>query len=204
MIKNIFPVNIVVKDYDLSEEFNIELKKSVETIFQKRLLDSGLTRDELGDTEFPLFTEENKKEFPVLNKMLEIMTEGFVELAESYNNNELDKNDILSSVQSNIGKLPFMQKGTYKKTHNHTGASAFAIFYLNDIDNDKHGGELILKDPAFHSNLGFHPPEEHGIETKKNRLIVAPGYIWHEVSPYLGDEERLSIVMNLDLKVNLQ
>jgi hypothetical protein len=67
----------------------------------------------------------------------------------------------------------------------------------------KHGGKLILKDPSFHSNYSFHPPEDYGIETRKNRLIVAPAYVWHEVSPYIGDEDRITVVVNLHLD-NLQ
>ena len=99
----------------------------------------------------------------------------------------------------NIGKLPIMKKGDYQRLHGHVNAVAFAIFYLTDVNNERQGGELILKDPSFNTNYGFKPPEDYAVETKKNRLVVVPGYIWHEVTPYTGDDDRITIVMNLCL-----
>jgi hypothetical protein len=37
----------------------------------------------------------------------------------------------------------------------------------------------------------------HEIETRAGRLIIAPSYIWHEVTPYYGKEDRLTAVSNL-------
>lgn len=38
-------------------------------------------------------------------------------------------------------------------------------------------------------------------ETKKNRMIIVPNYVWHEVSQYAGDDERLAIVLNCDMAI---
>jgi hypothetical protein len=95
-------------------------------------------------------------------------------------------------------KVPFMQNRMYKKLHSHVGCMAVGVFYFQDVDNDKDGGQLILNDPSFHLNYGFHSPNEHHIETVKNRLCVFPAYVWHQVGPYYGDNERRVMVIHLD------
>lgn len=199
MIKTIFPVNILVKDYDLPEQFTQELSSVIQSIFQSLMLEKGLSRKEIGDNEFPIFTEENMAAFPVLKQLREMFIDSFYELADSYEENILSRDLISRMVEKNVGKLPVMQKGEYKRLHNHFNTSAFAIFYLTDVDNDQHGGKLVLKDPAFHSNAGFHPPPDYEVETRKNRMVVAPAYIWHEVTPYTGDEDRVTVVINLHI-----
>jgi len=197
MIKTVFPVNVLIKDFEKQESFSSELSSCVQAIFQSQLIEKGLTRNEVGDNEFPVFTKENLEKFPVLKELQSIFVDGFFELANSFEENVLTKEMIAKMVSTNVGKLPLMKKGDYQRLHTHTSSIAFGIFYLTDVDNDRHGGKLILKDPSFHGNSSFHPPEDYEIETRKNRLIVAPSYVWHEVTPYSGDEDRITIVINL-------
>jgi hypothetical protein len=199
MIKTIFPVNILVKDYELPDSFSDDLSASIQAIFQVIMLENQISKEEAGDNEFPVFTEENMQTFPALRELRKMFVDGFYELASSFEGNTLTRENIETMVHANVGKLPLMQKGDYKRLHNHVNAVAFGIFYLSDVDNNKNGGKLILKDPSFHSNFSFHPPSDYEVETKKNRLVVAPGYIWHEVTPYLGDEDRITVVVNLHL-----
>lgn len=198
MITSIFPVNILVKDFDMPDSWLDEIEQITKSAFVNHKSENNLSYSDTGDNEVSLFTKNNLNQFPILSELTDIFVEGFYELASSYEDNQLTKEYIKERVLNNTGKLPFMKKGDYKMVHNHAKASAFAIFYLSDVDNIKHGGQLILRDPAFHSNYGFHPVQHYPIDTRKNRLIVVPGYIWHEVTPYTGDEERISIVMNLD------
>lgn len=199
MIKTVFPVNVLIKDHTMPDEFASELSSAVQAVFQSLMIEKGLSRDDIADEECPVFTKENLAAFPLLKQLQEIFIDGFYELANSYEENTLTRDMIAKMVSSNVGKLPLMKKGDYKRIHGHTNAVAFAVFYLSDVDNKRHGGELILKDPSFHSNYSFHPPEDHAIETKKNRLVVAPAYVWHEVTPYTGDEDRITVVVNLHL-----
>lgn len=199
MIKTVFPVNVLIKDHTMPDEFASELSSAVQAVFQSLMIEKGLSRDDIANEEFPVFTKENLAAFPLLKQLQEIFIDGFYELANSYEENTLTRDMIAKMVSSNVGKLPLMKKGDYKRIHGHTNAVAFAVFYLSDVDNKRHGGELILKDPSFHSNYSFHPPEDHAIETKKNRLVVAPAYVWHEVTPYTGDEDRITVVVNLHL-----
>jgi hypothetical protein len=198
VIKTIFPVNVVIKDHILDDSWNEEIKTIVLTIFKDYIAKNNVNKS-LTDDEIPLFTENNLNKFPILRELQDLFVNGFYELASSYNENILTKDMLKGMVSKNSGKLPFVKTGERKSLHNHIGASAFGVFYLNSIDNKKHGGELILRDPAFHSNLHFHPPETFSVETKRNRLVVAPAYIWHEVNTYTGSEDRLAVVINLDI-----
>jgi len=198
MIKTVFPVNVLIKDYELSEEFTNELVNAAQTIFHSLMTEKGLTRDQIADNEFPVFTEKNCQTFPALKQLQNMFVDGFYELASSYDENILTREMIEKMVSANVGKLPLMKNGDYKRMHGHTNASAFAVFYLTDVDNKKHGGQLILRDPSFHSNFSFHPPEDFVIDTKKNRLVVAPAYVWHEVTQYTGTHDRFAFVVNLE------
>lgn len=198
MLKNIFPVNIFVEDIERDEEWTETLKNISNAIFLKYLSEKNISKEVVTENEIPFFTEENLKEYPILKELQEIFIDGFYELAKSYDNNVLTRENVKKMVCQNTGRLPFMKKYDYKSTHVHVGSSAFAIFYLADVDNRKNGGKLILRDPSFNSNAHFKPIEKYEVETKANRLIVAPAYVWHEVTPYFGDEERLAIVINLD------
>jgi len=203
MIKTVFPVNVLIKDYDLSNEVTNELTSAVQAILHSLMTEKGLTRDQATDDEFPVFTEANCQAFPALKQLQQMFADCFYELASSYEGNMLTREMIDKMVSTNLGKLPVMKHGEYKRTHGHTNASAFAIFYLTDVDNEKHGGELILRDPSFHSNFSFHPPEDFAIATKKNRLMVAPAYVWHEVTPYTGTDDRLAIVIMINFDNNI-
>ena len=197
MIKTLFPVNILVKDYELPDSFSDDLSASIQAIFQIIMIENQISKEEAGDNEYPVFTEENMQTFPTLRELRKMFVNGFYELASSFEGNTLTRENVETMVHANVGKLPLMKKGDYKRLHSHVNTIAFGIFYLSEVDNNKNGGKLILKDPSFHSSPGFHPPSDYEVETKKNRLVVAPGYIWHEVTPYSGDEDRITIVVNL-------
>lgn len=198
MIHQLFPANIIIKDYSLDDRWNNEIDSIVQSAFVQHMASDQLSYAKTGDNELPLFTEENLKTFPILNDLRQMFVDGFYELAKSFPENTLTKQYVEQQVRLNTGKLPFMKKGDYKSVHNHLKASAFAIFYLTDVDNDTEGGELVLRDPSFHSNFQFHHSPEYRIPTKRNRLVIVPAYIWHEVTPYFGENTRTTIVMNLD------
>jgi hypothetical protein len=201
MIKNIFPVNIYTKDLNVDETWSKELENISKSIFLSYLAEKNITRKDITENEIPFFTKSNIEQYPIIKELQDIFIEGFYSLASSYDNNTLSQDDIEKMVCSNTGRLPFMEKYDYKPVHSHLNSSAFAIFYLTDVNNEKDGGKLILRDPSFNVIPNFRPKEKYEIETKKNRLIVVPAYVWHEVTPYFADEERLTIVINLDFSV---
>lgn len=83
--------------------------------------------------------------------------------------------------------------------HNHSGASAVAVFYLL-CDEDK-GGDLIIVDPRTNANRGhkpeFKPHFENKIYTPKSgEFIILPGYVYHHTNVFTGSI-RLAIPVDL-------
>jgi len=207
-VLSLFPSNVYVEDVNFSEEEYKELKIAIQAIFIMHEVISG-SHIETGEDSMPLYTEENIKTFPVLKKLKRAFIEGFLSLAQSFEKNNLTQIDVERMIDNHAGRLPIMRYGDYKKIHCHPGASAFGVFYLSDVDNEKEGGKLILREPSFHTNLGFHGRKTHEIETKACRLVIAPAHIWHDVTPYFGKEDRITVVSNLlyateDAMVNLR
>ena len=97
--------------------------------------------------------------------------------------------------------------------HSHPGSFWSAVFYVDDggIDADPSlGGELEFMDPRgpgpamYAPNLAF---GKYGlsvganelIRPKTGRLVMFPSWILHQVRPYSGTAERISIALNLSL-----
>lgn len=199
MIQTIFPTNIFIKDYEFSEDWNVSLSAFIKAHFTNAMVTSGnydITSDEI----YGVFTEENLKASKELRDLRELFVDGFYQLSQSFKTNKetpLNREQVSEGLQKTFGRLPFMKKGDVKRLHTHSDADAFGIFYLNDIDNEKDGGQLVLHDPSFNSLLFFRENRTMQISTKKHRLIIAPSSVWHEVYQYLGEEERITVVVNL-------
>lgn len=199
MIEKLFATHILVKDLEISTEDSAEIIALTKGMIEQYKAETSMTVKQIGEDSLPFFTTENLTKFPVLETLRQHFIDGFWELAKSYENNSFTRELIEEMVCSYTGRLPIMQKGDFKHAHNHPGASSFAILYMSDIDNKKHGGELIIHDPTWSSNVGYTNNQNYKVETKKHRLVVAPGNVWHSVTAYTGDEDRIAIVFNLDI-----
>jgi hypothetical protein len=196
MIHNLFPTRVLINDDCLSADQLTELSLAINVVFAMHEAVTG-SHVVTGEDSMPLFTDENMKNFPVISDLKNVFLEGFNELAQSDPNNALTSDEIEHMFNLHSGRLPIMREGDYKKLHAHPGTTAFGVFYMSDVDNEKDGGKLILRDPSFHVNPGYRSDMTHEIETRAGRLIIAPSYIWHEVTPYYGKEDRLTAVSNL-------
>lgn len=202
MIQTIFPVNILIKDYEFSDEWNSSLSAFIKSHFTKSLELSG-DYEMAGDEDYGVLTPENLQNSKELLDLRELFVDGFYELSKSFTSNKekpLTKEIISDSICVNFGRLPFMKTGDVKHIHTHEYSEAFGIFYLNDIDNEKHGGELVLHDPTFNNLAFFRENRIMKIPTKKHRLIIVPSSVWHEVYQYTGNIERTTVVVNLRIK----
>lgn len=199
MIEKLFATHVLIKDVEISESESSEVVNLIDAMIGQYKAETSLSMEKIGENSLPFFTPENLEKFPVLKKIREHFINGFWELAQSYENNSFTKEVIEELVCRYTGRLPIMQSGDFKRAHNHVGASAFAILYMNDVDNSRHGGELLLHDPSWSNNVGYVNEQIYKVETKKHRLIVAPANVWHSVTSYNGNEDRIAIVFNLDI-----
>ena len=106
-------------------------------------------------------------------------------------------------------------KGEQTLVHNHN-ADVVGIYYARTAGNDRPpvhrpgaeddyfevgDGVLILHDPRFNANLtaGF-GRDYVKIFPRPGLMLLFPGYLWHSVTPHLGEARRLSLAMNFTLR----
>ena len=208
MIVSPFYSKLLVKDFDLPDAWTdeliftlkfLELNKEENCSFTRSLQDSELRKhfifDSFKSTKPYIIHEETAKQHPVIADLRNIFIEGFCELNREFNDQYAE--DYLRTVYlKDSGNFAVLKTGNRVGAHNHPSI-AFAIFYLTDVDNEHDGGELVLYDPSFNHQKHFVSPKEIKIKTKKNRLIIGPANVWHEVTPYYGSEDRMCAVIDL-------
>jgi hypothetical protein len=108
-------------------------------------------------------------------------------------------------------------KGEFTLVHNHN-ADLVAVYYvrtartdrpavfLPDPDGDSdyfaaEDGALVLHDPRFNANLAAVQVSDYAkVFPRPGLMVVFPGYLWHSVTPHLGEEHRLAISGNFHLR----
>ena len=98
--------------------------------------------------------------------------------------------------------------------HSHPGSFWSAVYYVDDggIDADPAlGGELEFMDPRgpgpamYAPHLAFAMPGGRSVGANElvppqaGRLVMFPSWVLHQVRPYRGNAERISIAFNLSL-----
>lgn len=208
MIVTPFSSKIVVKDYDMPDAWTDELITTLRFLAANKAVTCSLTRSLEDETMAQLFRYDGQKStkpyiiheeaaqgFKVIADLREIFLQGFLDLNKEYNN-QYSEEYIREQYKKDSGNFAVLEAGQRVGLHNHPSIG-FAIFYLTDVDNETDGGELILYDPSFHCNKHFHPPKDLRIKTKKNRLVIGAADVWHEVTPYNGQHDRMCAVIDL-------
>ena len=105
------------------------------------------------------------------------------------------------------------RSGHANEFHSHPASFWSAVYYVDDggIDADPAlGGELEFMDPrgpgpamyaphlAF-GNAGLSVGANETIRPKSGRMVMFPSWVLHQVRPYRGTAERISIALNLSL-----
>lgn len=107
------------------------------------------------------------------------------------------------------------QKGDSNNAHTHPGALWSCVYYVDDgadgISTNV-GGELMLEDPRFPMNVMYTPNlllkntdgsvqyAQHTVIPKTGMMVIFPSWLRHNVRPYLGNKDRISIAFNLMVK----
>jgi uncharacterized protein (TIGR02466 family) len=105
------------------------------------------------------------------------------------------------------------RSGHGNEFHSHPGSFWSGVYYVDDggIDADPAlGGELEFMDPrgpgpamyaphlAF-GKLGLSVGANETVRPKSGRLVMFPSWVLHQVRPYGGNAQRISIAFNLGL-----
>lgn len=176
MIQKCYESSIWIEQFYDSKEFNQDVLNTTKAI-------AATTPEPVADHNVNLWVNNN------MRTIRERFVDGFTSLCIDYGestNFDIDSMNIINP----------MKFGDFKSCHTHDVIDAFGVYYLNESDN---GGKLRLYDPRFLNKKSFAREPYIEIKPRTGMMIVAPYYIWHEVTPYLGEETRYSLVCNMVL-----
>jgi hypothetical protein len=109
------------------------------------------------------------------------------------------------------------EKGEFTLAHNHN-ADLVGIYYVKTADYgrppvaipDPDGeydyfaaddGILMLHDPRFNANLAAVRSDDYvKVFPKAGLMLIFPAYVWHSVTPHLGEFKRLALSVNFRLR----
>ena len=174
MLYDHFKSAVWIHQFENNEEFNQDVLNTAKAI-------AAITPEPVADHNVDLWVSDNMRKVRSYFKM------GFDALCNVYD--ERTNYDI-----DNLNIINPMNYGDFKSCHTHDVIDAFGVYYLNEPGN---GGNLRLYDPRFLNKKSFNSDPYIEVQPSTGLLVVAPYYIWHEVTPYLGQETRISLVCNM-------
>jgi uncharacterized protein (TIGR02466 family) len=104
--------------------------------------------------------------------------------------------------------------GHGNELHSHPGSFWSGVYYVDDggaFDDPSSGGEIEFLDPrapgaamyaphlAFAFPGGLSVGKKETVRPKAGRLVMFPSWLLHQVRPYSGNAQRISIAFNLGL-----
>lgn len=108
-------------------------------------------------------------------------------------------------------------KGEFTLAHNHN-ADLVGIYYVKTAPTDRpmvaipepngdydyfaaEDGALLLHDPRFNANLAAIRARDYvKVFPRPGLMLIFPGFLWHSVTPHLGDFRRLALSANFTLR----
>jgi uncharacterized protein (TIGR02466 family) len=105
------------------------------------------------------------------------------------------------------------RSGHANEFHSHPGSFWSGVYYVDDggiADDPSLGGELEFMDPRGPGPAMYAPQLAFGaaglsvganemVRPRAGRLVMFPSWLLHQVRPYKGNAERISIAFNLSL-----
>ena len=106
------------------------------------------------------------------------------------------------------GWVNISRHGAYNRVHNHPNWVWSGIYYVavGDPDpDDPYNGKLEFIDPRtpLISVEGLNRDDNPVIEPSPGRMVVFPSWLNHEVHPFFGKGERISIAFNAFVRESL-
>lgn len=109
----------------------------------------------------------------------------------------------------------YAEKGDFTQVHNHN-ADVVGIYYARTAEYDRpavvvpdpdrydyfaaEDGALTLHDPRFNANLAAVRVCDYvRVFPRPGLMLLFPGYLWHSVTPHLGEFRRLALSVNFRL-----
>jgi hypothetical protein len=195
------------KEYNLKEGFNYCWATP---ILKRKIQDSNLL-DKVANYILLNYIDNKKKTHNLNYNLLEdnffdeFKEKEILPVFEEYLKKDLDinlkeENYFLKSWLT--GTAISFEEGRAMPKHNHSDAHLSAIFYILSEEKDL-GGSLVICDPRFNANRGYHVNlkfkkmfDSQRLLPKTGDILVFPSFTYHSVDLYYG---KLRLAMPVDL-----
>ena len=204
-IISLFATPVVIFEVPAATELNVELRKVID---QRRQADAGTRHSNLGGWQSTWDMDRWGGAAAV--KLLAIGRN----TANRVTTDREGKPVSLTwraNMWANVNK-----SGHGNEFHSHPGSFWSGVYYVDDggiAADPSLGGELEFMDPRgpgpamYAPHLAFVMPGGRGLSVganeivppKAGRLVMFPAWLLHQVRPYHGNAERISIAFNLSL-----
>ncbi len=102
------------------------------------------------------------------------------------------------------GWINVSRRGDFNRPHVHPSTSLAAVYYVDpgDLSEEerKRSGVLEFLDPRNRPQMfetrGAPSPDSFALVPRASELVVFPAFLYHYVTPYLGERPRVSIAVN--------
>ncbi|WP_306250126.1 TIGR02466 family protein [Parvularcula sp. IMCC14364] len=197
--RTIFPTLVLECTVPDAERINVELKQA---ILQKKSEDAGIHRSN--------FNGWHSKD-DILQwggDAMRTVAVAAIEMCNGFTHDDGMKNDEPRFSWSIQAWANVSQKGASNQYHAHPGAFWSAVYFVDD-GGSENSGQLVLQDPRFPLNKmtvpdlsvrdtqGNRERTEISVTPKPGRMLAFPSWLTHGVRPHQGEQDRISIAMNL-------
>ncbi len=188
-------------------QMNLDLKTlflSRETEQYKNPMRNSVESDQVFESDFDLFTWKEQ----CVAKLKEFMTVCVLEtlgMVNKYKRSKVSEFDIYADAWYHITR-----KGGYFTNHNHPMASWSAVYCVADgIEQGEEEDSAVTR--FFHPQTAASTyldagnfnmtdtPFGYGHQVFKlqaGQILIFPSWVYHEVSPYMGNSERITVAVN--------
>lgn len=194
--------------YPDCSQFNLELERFFDVLtaqgdkYRNPHL-HNYAQDALFESNFDLFNYDNPAVQRLRNFVLQSVAWVMTKL-NNYSKQELDSLQLNADAWFHITEF-----AGYFYTHNHPMASWSAVYCVNPgtspVDKPD-SGVLRFHDPRPHANayldagnvrLGEqYAVGNHNFKLQAGQLVIFPSYLQHEVSPFMGQDRRITVAVN--------
>lgn len=155
------------------------------------------------------FLQKCSEEYPVIEKLSEFFSEAIANVVL----HALPSIDEHLGLPEHVKHLnPLIYESWYHITNNngahaahcHPGASWAGIFYVQSSEckmNNNNGVNRWFnsesnKGPGELGSMWWNVNSVYGIDADEGTLILFPAWMWHDATPYTGEEDRIVIAFN--------
>lgn len=207
-----FATPVFASRYPQPERFNAELRRFI--LHQESQGDRYRNPDYIPSNQVRIFESSFdlfKDPHPAIQELKGFFLHGILHAVMQ--TNEYDRSDVERLRVFTDAWYHVTRFGGFISSHIHSNATWSAVYMVDpgrQPDDMPKGGVLNFKDPRVTANMyldpgnqKWHEPYHLGsinYEMRPGDLLVFPSFIQHEVTPYFGQEPRITVAANCSFR----